>query len=255
MRTRPKLLIFLSIALVLTAASLPIQVALLFEHTFWELGGIFGKLTIMNWAVMITCMVNAYFVYQGSRWMLVSAISAILVVNLNNIAVASVGINYSAMEATLATLGFLALHAVLVHPDVRMLLQIPTMRWWRIPPRKPVAVEMKVRRLNGEVFQAQSHDLSRGGTFIPFFSVAAHSRSPLRTPLVPNDLEFVMLDFKVNDKPYSCQAKVVRKTDARGTYPAGMGLQFVNLTRKERREIDRYIRNAPSHQPSSEQSL
>lgn len=245
MRTRPKLLLCLVAALIGVAVSMPVQIAWLFGHPITEMDAILAKLTPLNWAVIFACLAHAYVTYNASRWLLISAFGAVLVVNLNNLSVGMAEINYSFGEALFGTVAFFGLHSVVLHPSIRNLLEIPTKRWWMQPPRKSMNLKMSVRRLNGEVFMAKTHDISRGGVFIPFFSVEKYSRGELSPPLVPNDLEHVMLDFMVDDKTYKCQAKVVRKTDACGTYPAGMGLQFLNLSGKEQRELDRFIRNAP----------
>ncbi len=245
MQTRPKLLIAISMAMVAVALSLPIQISFLFGHPFTEVEPILAKLTPLNWAVMGVCLLHGYCVFNASRWMLASTILAVLVVNFNNIAVGSIELNYSFGQAFLGTLGFIALNGALAHPSIRNLVAMPSKRWWMRAPRRSIKLNMSVKRLNGEVFMAHTHDISRGGAFIPFFSVEEYSRGLVHPPLVPNDLEHVMLDFMVNDKPYSCQAKVVRKTDASGTYPAGLGLQFVNLSGKEQRQLDRYLRNVP----------
>lgn len=255
MRKRPSLLLFLVAALVLVAASLPVQVAVLFGHPINEMDAILAKLTPLNWAVIAACLAHAFVAFNASRWLLITAIPALLIVNLNNLAVGMAGINYNMNQAMFATGAFILLHGTLLHPSIRNLLEVPNRRWWLQAPRKIMKLNMSVRRLNGEVFMAHTHDISRGGAFIPFFSVEQYSRGNVSPPLVPNDLEHVELDFMIDEQPYTCQAKVVRKTGACGTYPAGIGLQFVNLSGKEQRELDRLIRNAPASPRQMEAAL
>jgi hypothetical protein len=42
-----------------------------------------------------------------------------------------------------------------------------------------------------------------------------------------------------------CRAEVVRKTQGRGEYPAGVGIRFLGLTSQDRRMIQQFLAEEP----------
>jgi hypothetical protein len=246
---RPSSLIILSLALVIIAFSLPIQIMLLFEYNLLELKTVFSKLTALNQAVFFALLGSAFCVYHARIETLPMALITNLLVAWNNHVVGIFEINYSLSTTIFASLGFLSLHSLLFFPSAKSVILDPKLRWWKLPERRLAKVEIQIQRLNGESYLAHSYDLSSGGLFISFFSVHNYSYHSHCPPLIPNDSECVMLSFKINATDVVCQAKVVRKANARGSYPAGIGLEFIGLKQKEARLIRRYIKNAPKKLP------
>lgn len=245
MQTRPKALLLLSLCLVAVALSFPLQIMWMFGHGPFELDAVFFKLTALNRATMLAILASAFCVYHAMPQTLPMTLGTVLLVNWNNYVAGSFELNYDWTTTVYASLGYLALHGLMLEPNAAKVLLDPKLRWWRYPSRHKAQLDLQVRRLNGEVFSALTHDMSTGGAFIPFFGVQDYSHHSHSPPLIPNDEEYVMVDFAINDVPINCQAKVVRKTGARGSYPAGVGLQFLDLKKKEKRLIRRYIQNAP----------
>lgn len=245
MKTRPKSLLLLSIVLLGIAISFPVQIFFLFEQDLSEWQSVLYKLTPLNWACMFALIASSFCVYNAMPQTLPISFFTILLVNWNNFIAGTFEINYSLNTTVLASLSFFFVHYLLFTDESRKVLFNPKLRWWKYPLRKQAQISVRVRRLNGQVFSATTHDISNGGAFIPFFSVEAVSEDQLMPPLIPNDEECVMLDFAVDQTAINCQAKVVRKSLAQGSYPAGIGVQFLDLESKEKRILNRYIKDAP----------
>jgi c-di-GMP-binding flagellar brake protein YcgR len=93
-----------------------------------------------------------------------------------------------------------------------------------------MAVPIFLGQGHGTPLRAETFDLSESGVFI------AIEGDPLRV----DDLLSVRLNFGTFAQ-VRCEARVVRRSSARGEYPSGYGLQFLNLDARQKQELRRHI--------------
>jgi hypothetical protein len=244
MRQRPKEFVFLALMLLIIAASLPIQVMLLYQHTPLEFGDTAAKLAPLNWIVMLLALANAYLVYAASPWVMLSAPLFIASVTWNNYLVADAALNFSPVTAVFAILGTIALHSALLTEKARKILRNPTLRWWRSVTRNQVSVRALVCPVMGCELQSSTFDISLGGAFISSAPTnwKPSQSAPHRTIEVGSRCSIrLMLDqFRV----VTCNAEVVRQTAPRGHYPGGFAVRFVNLDPRQKKMLATFLKNA-----------
>ena len=68
MKKRPLSLKFVALFYLLIALSLPLQVALLFQHGFSEWAQIMSKMTLINWVLATLALLTASFIWMGHRY-------------------------------------------------------------------------------------------------------------------------------------------------------------------------------------------
>lgn len=248
MPTRPKSLIALSISLCLVAVSLPLQIHFLFGYGLHEWSEIVARLTPLNQTLFFLLLATALALYEGASLALVLVPCLILLVIWNNMIVGSYEINYSSLQTFWASTAFIALNGLILRKDALKVLLNPSLRWWKIPVRKLVSLPLEVLRLNGERFAAKTYNLSVSGMFVPALATSINSENSLSTHFLPSDSEVVLVSFRVGETPVECQAQVVRRSEAKGIYPAGVGIRFVNLDKKAQRRLKQYLRKVPRYE-------
>jgi hypothetical protein len=236
MINHPKMLKYIPLFLILTALSFPIQVMVIYGHTPFEVTAILSKLSALNEIVISLCFLSAIAIYRASYIANMLVPTLLFAVGFNNGVVSSMGEDFTPFLAFAGTLGFFTMHLGLLKPEILKLFKEPNSRWWLTSPRKQLELPMMLSHMNQEsVFRSKTFDLSDGGTFVSFLKAP----EPL-THLKLNDSLFVCLNLGALTQ-IRCQAKVVRISEAKGNYPAGIGLKFSSLGFKERRKIKRYI--------------
>lgn len=232
MKGRPIILPALMLAFFAIAVSLPLQVMLLHEHPAEEWSMALDKLTWLNWLVMAGAVFTGVLIYQASPIVAQAVPAMIVLVALNNLFVGYYATDYSMLATTLCTLGFAALNLPLLSTEVRELIKHPERRWWRSAERMRIPVPVFVDGPSWVKVHAETWDLSETGAFIA---------------MPANDLQIggrVRILFKLgNERALKFEAKVVRHGAAKGSYPAGVGVQFTNLDFEQRKELQRYLRD------------
>ncbi len=214
----------------------PAQIMVLYQHMPWEIIPILAKLSILNWMVIASCMYGSYLSFHADpklRWFL--PITTLLVA-WNNLIVGYVGLDYSSTMTFLGTVAFSSINGIFFVPSVNAALGAPQKRWWQIPQRFKVKVPVFVNPTRGgEGFYTDTFDLSTGGTFIPL--------KPTQTETFDTG-EMVSLSFTLGTfRSLRCSAMVVRNHDAKGNYPSGMGIRFVDLSRRQRETLQQYFKS------------
>jgi hypothetical protein len=224
----------LSIMLLVVAASFPLQIMMIYSHSPEELSAVFAKLAPLNWVVAIGCVGIAYMAHRGSRlmWFMFPLLS--FVVAWNNWLVSVAGEDFSALTTALATLGFASLGTMLLTNQAWEVLLHPERRWWLTPQRKKITAPVFIIPQQGEAFRAETFDISAQGAFIPI------NNGDMFTAFRNGDkisLRLTMGALTV----LRCEAQVVRRNSAKGMYPTGVGIQFLNLNRNDSRELRKYL--------------
>lgn len=238
MKYRPKSLILLSFILVCVGMSIPLQVAMLYEHTWSELGDIWNKLTYLNQAVMALCFLNAYFVFEGSRYAVHTTALLIPITVWNNYWVGLVATDYTMQTTMIGSAFFVLAHGLMLIPKARAVLTNPNNRWWRTAIRRKVEIPMMVSPwLHKEAFSTATFDISETGAFLRLNS---NGTSRIPDLLKPND----QIEIRFNIAGYyqvRCSAKVVRIEKGKGSYPPGMGIQFAEMATQDQKLLRRFV--------------
>jgi hypothetical protein len=238
MRKRPKTLVAFALFLVMVGLSFPIQVMMIYGHSPLEMESIFSKISSLNILVMALCFVSAITVYGAMTAAKVCVPMLLVAVGFNNGYVGSVGEDYSLVQTFAATVAFFAVHLNLLRSDILLLINEPEKRWWLTSPRKKVDLPMTLTAFKEQsIIRSRTFDLSERGTFIPF----NQTLDPL-TGLKVEDMLQICLNLGPLT-PLRCEAKVVRIEEAKGLYPAGIGLEFTRMDFEEARRLKKYIRS------------
>lgn len=226
---RPFTLIAVAAALIAVAISLPLQVMVLYGHGFSELSQVFHKLTSLNYLTVAGCVLAGVLVYQASVFARFAVPALLFIVAVNNFFVGYFATDFSFLTASMATLVFGALLTPLYMGEVRELFLHPERRWWRSKARialsLPVFVGDSEHKVNGETY-----DISETGLFMRLSGEDLAVDGTVNICLTLGELRQIR-----------CNAKVVRRSPAKGSYPAGVGLQFTDLHWRQRRELKHYL--------------
>lgn len=236
MQSRPKILPVVMVLLFAVALSMPLQVMWLYGHPWSEMDAVLHKLTWMNWLVIAGAMLTGVLVFSASGWARFAVPALIVLVGVNNMFVGYFATDYSFLTATLGTLGFMALTLPLYRPQVRELFMHPEKRWWLVKHRRRQNVPIFVGGSRQVKLRGETFDISESGAFVPLEAVGLGVDEQVSVCLTLGTLQQIR-----------CDARVVRRTPkAKGTYPAGVGLHFINLDWWQRRELKRYLaRHSP----------
>ncbi len=220
MNRRPLALTLFAIAMVLVAISMPLQILILqdFDH-------LVQNLTWLNISVMILCTSLAWATLNAQwsvRLLLPLTVAAVI---FNNWWVGFVALDFSMVQASFASVGFMALSGILLDKEALHVLRNPKVKWWDRSPRTHIVVPVVMSPwLRGPTLHKKSFDLSETGLFVEgsdFSHLKLGEKFQIRLKIEGMD-------------EIQCTAKVVRKTEGSGVYPAGMGLTFENLGANEK---------------------
>src|ERR1017187_4963413 len=153
MWVRPKNLKLFSVYLVCVAVSFPIQIMFLYGHAIDETGAIFAKLSVLNWLVMISALLNAWLVFRASPSVIYTLPLGAFCVILNNWVVGMWHIDYSTSMAELSTLGYIGSHVLLFKRSIMDLVFQPEKRAWLHASRYRFRVTTFVSPFNGAAFK------------------------------------------------------------------------------------------------------
>lgn len=225
MRQRPRVMLYLSFLFVVIALSIPLQAMVIYGHEWRELSTALAKLTELNWLVVGGLIVGAGLLWQASphtRWFVPLVI---VLVAINNSVVGYYATDFTPTMTLLATLGFALMNLPLLHPDSLNVFLHPERRWWIRAERHRLAIPVAIEGTRLASLRAETFDLSETGAFIP----------QVRNIGV-GDWITVRMTFGAFTQ-IRCQGRVVRRTEARGIYPAGVGIQFEGVSWRQRREL------------------
>lgn len=214
MRKRPLALSLFSFILLGIAISLPIQAIYI-----QDIENLFQSLTFLNIFVMLLCTltaVSAFKVHKSVRYLLPVTLVTVI---FNNWWVGYVGFNFDPLQTSFASLGFVSLCAVLLEKNAYSVLRNPKLKWWEVATRAKAEIPVSVFPIRGEALNKTSFDISESGIFLQGLE-----KDELERLNVGEELS-VCLHFDRILK-IRCSAKIVRKSDASGIYPPGVGLQF-----------------------------
>lgn len=233
MRQRPGWTIFLGLVFLMIAISLPVQIMFIYGHGVDELGAVFEKLTFLNILVMAAALTCAVLVWKASPLSRQAVPAFLALVAVNNFFVGYYATDFSMWTTVLATVGLVTLNLPLLHPRMQEILMHPEKRWWLCAERRRLDLPVTIDGTRLTSLKARTFDVSLSGAFVP----DVHDVSV-------GDWITVRMKFGITQ--IRCQAKVVRRSEPKGIYPGGVGVQFVNMSWRERRDLRRCLQRGYS---------
>ncbi len=235
MKNKPWPFKFVVIVLLGIIISFPIQIQVInrFQIQWWET---FHFFSIFNWIVIGLCIINLPFLWNASRWVLLTMPLLFFSVLWNNIMVGSYSWDFSYDQTLLATLGFCSLFLLAFHRGVQDVLSGKPVRWWSEASRKPIEVPVKIYPGRHQSFQSKTVDLSTTGMFVKLKPNHEAFSSLVRG-------ERINVNLQINDLyTLKCEAEVVRDSkDFKGKYPPGFGFRFINLRSQEKKMLKKLV--------------
>ncbi len=234
MMVKPKIVFWMSMALIAIVLSMPIQVALLYQHSFSELSSILQKISLPNFITIFMMLVTAVLIFQVSPYIKFFAPLTIATLAWNNYLVGNYAQDFSMTETALGTGLFAGIFVPLLRKDLRQILSEPKKRWWLRAQRFHKRVDVILNPYVGQTLQAQTFDLSESGAFIPM-----DGKSWEEMPKVGERLK-VSLHIDTLRK-IKCDAIVVRVVEPRGIYPKGIGVRFTDIPETHKRSLNNFL--------------
>lgn len=217
------------------AAMFPVQIYFLYEHSPSEILQVFGKLTLLNWLVMIGLTIGATLFYRGSPRMIPMALGLGALVAVNNTVVSQFGEDYVLWQTVAATLLFAAMHLPLRSPEVQQLLEQPELRWWRTSYRQKMRIPISMRTKNYHHLNFETFDISDSGIYIAVSPETLNSLKGIKK----DEVVEITLKFDTLNQ-IKCNARIARISNGGGQYACGIGLEFTDLTMKDRKRIHKF---------------
>ncbi len=228
MKEKPIIFPLLALFFLGVTVSIPLQIALLYEHDLFSLAhwsSIMMKVTPLNYAVMAIGLINAVLSFRVSPALKFFIPIGVFLTATNNLFVSLWGTDYSHLQASAATFGYLFVSYSYIFTKAQLALKDPKVQWWKIPTRYkqnfPVWIESRGKRK----VLTTTYDISQTGTFL---SAMNHYTNNLMNELHIG--EHINLYISTHRGDLKVQGTVVRKEfHSRGNYPQGMGIQFSSL--------------------------
>ncbi len=230
MKQRPFALTFLSGVFIALVVRMPLQVMFLYGHGLSEWAAILNKFTLFNWFVLCALSVNAVLVWRVSPHLKHTIPLLMGGVLVNNWIAGYYATDFSFVTTTLGTLAFSTLNLPLFDQQVVWIMKNPQRRWWIRSERRRLVVPVLIEGAQLMSLKGSTFDVSESGVFVPQVR-----------DLGVGDWIYVRLQFDSLSQ-VRCQGRVVRRVDALGEYPAGVGIEFKEMSWRQRRELRRHLR-------------
>jgi PilZ domain len=225
MKKRPLALLLFSLIMISSALSFPFQICIVEDISFLNFSEWLNRITLLNWLSMASLVSVAGLAYYASTHLLIAIPINSIILTVNNFWVGYVGLNFSLAQTSIASAGLFLTTCLLLEKKTFAVLRNQKLRWWRTAERKKVHLPVSLHPWVGETIMATTFDVSESGAFIATTPSAAKlnvgDKMQLRLSLAGH------LDIR-------CTARLVRKADAAGAYPQGMGVIFEDLSGSER---------------------
>lgn len=236
MPNKPKFIKFMSIVFALLAISFPVQIMFMFGYMPWEFVSIATKLTPLNYILIGFFFYASYLTYKTNKLVFIMLPFLNFFVFLNNFVVAEYGQVFTHAQTIVASTAFLLVTLSFYQKDIYNVYNDLKFRWWLTSPRfkeqMPVIISYQ-----GEDFRCTTFDISRTGMFIKTDDL-------YKVFKIENNKD-IEIKFIVGKKSIILQAQVVRKSIAKGQYPAGIGVHFNDQETTDKSEWEaQYMKQA-----------
>lgn len=250
MKVKPMIFVWLSAIYIAIALSFPLQIMVTHEHSWSEFNQALGKLTFLNWLVILGLGLAAKYSFQGSRRIIPTAIGLGILVLVNNIYVGAFGEDFSLVQTLSAFVGFGLLHTMLLQKDVVRVLKNQNLRWWRISPRLSLRLPVLLRNNKTTSVTTETVDISETGIFVRI------EQSKHLGPRAFKLNEIVQIHLKLDTiNSIKCSGRVVRHSFGENGRPMGIALEFKEISSADRKRIMKLLNPEKASQPTKNNSL
>lgn len=232
-----KILAFIYLSIVI---SLPFQIIFLYDHEITEIQQILNKINILNMFMAVGIVLNLPLILKASKFLKWTVPLSIILVTWNNYVVGEFAMDFSASLTSSGSLLFASTNLGLLYSPYRQLLMNPSQRWWLRAARKEIQINVTIKPVRGNEIELKTFDLSKSGAFIPI-----QNWSQFKSQLEEGGIVQLKLHTNNSISKIVCPARIVRTSQAKGNYPSGVGLNFINIARDQQRIIERLLQ---SHQ-------
>ncbi|PIK15372.1 PilZ domain-containing protein [Halobacteriovorax sp. JY17] len=240
MRERPRLLIMTCIVLVGIVVSIPLQILLQSDVTAINYSILLNQITIFNWFVILACLSTMVLTINGHKLLGYSIVPLLMAIHINNYFVFKYALHTQWYTPVVASLICTAIAILFMfNKSVRFTMKNQEKRWWLIPKRFQKTLPIWVVLDDNQCVLAHTFDLSKTGTFI---STVNGANQELERELELGKEVKILIGDK-DDVEFHCQASVVRKANAKGNYPSGIGLHFKSISFIEKFHLSRILNN------------
>ncbi|EPZ51244.1 type IV pilus assembly protein PilZ [Bacteriovorax sp. BAL6_X] len=230
MKIKPLIFNIYAFVFIAIAVSIPIQVMFLYGHGATDIGAIWSKMTVFNFMVMASCFLNAYFSFTAQDDIKWSFPLSIGFVCLNNSIVLVYGNDFEAASVILSTFAYILMTSYFILSHETNVINSPAAQWWKTAIRYQAPLPTKVSSTDIPINLGETFDISRTGAYISY-------NTPTQKDIFNCGDTFT---FNIGTD-LELKAKVVRKSNAVGRYPEGMGVQFVELGVAERLQLEKLL--------------
>lgn len=192
---------------------------------------------------MLALLANALLTWQASPALRFTLPGLLLLTFWNNFVVGSYNYDFDLTQTSLATAGLALITLPLAAwAPFKMLLKNPHLRWWQRPKRVIKSVASSINPYVGSDFKAETFDISEGGIFIPFDSCTSAKKGRRFSSDELDVGSYTSVTLQVNEwSSIKATAVVVRKSEGQGLYPAGMGLEFINIDSQSKQRLKQFV--------------
>ncbi len=200
-----------------------------YDLSLWQIRAAFVYITDLNYMVMASLVISAILGYRASNKILLFAPLSLFLVSANNYWVGFIGSHYSMLETTVGSLLFAACTGLLFERRAWLALRDQKTHWWRTAARRKLRLPVHIHPNLGESLACTSVDISESGAFVVCGGLA---NWPLQVG------EYVQVKIKLDGcLDVRCSARLVRRTDGAKAQPAGLGLQFFDLSKQQKQAL------------------
>jgi hypothetical protein len=232
MRSKPLIFNIYALLFLAIAISIPVQISMIYGHNVAELGPIYSKMTIFNILVIGVSLYNFYYCFTASDNVKWSFPLAIGVICFNNSIVLVYGNDFESYSVILATILFMVMSAYFLLTHDTDVMNHPENQWWRIPRRFSLKEKVTLHHLGRDIDMGETFDISTSGAFIPYHLSDSYN-------IFKGD---EIIDFSIGaESPIHCRAKIVRKSCAKGLYPDGIGIQFIEMNSSDKLKLQQKL--------------
>lgn len=236
MKKKPLLFTLVPLVLIGVCVSLYFQTAYVLNAPLTDYSRILKKITLSNWITIGSMIVSGIAILRSSKWAKLFMPLTVGIVVWNNYLVATHTNNFSKTQIIVAIILFVLVFAPLYTKKLQLVLSDRRHQWWKTPFRKKYRIPVALQMAEGNTFWSQTVDVSSTGLFLRL-----DNEDIGRAPKIGDKVQLQM--NLGNDREVHCSAVVVRMSEARGFQPPGLGLQFVDFPGKNRKTLDRFLKD------------
>jgi hypothetical protein len=215
MRDRPIFFSFLSLFHFALVIWIPVQIMWMTGMNFEQLIYLEKFMNTANIALSGMFFISGISIYKANKYTPLILILTTFMLIINNYVASVNNPSYAPWPFKLSSLAYIMLLApAFIGKNFQAMVDY-RFQWWKMAPRKKSKLKVRVH-CDGQAIDCESIDISESGIFLQNFYQNIEQRHITLEIQFPN-----------NDKVF-CNADVTRRCKAKGVYPEGSGLKFLD---------------------------